>query len=376
MEENNEKKYSYNRIVIIGNGFDRAWGLKTSYADFILYFLKKSCINALYAPVSSELIKIDKVNYSNIEQITAYINNTKDINSLLESIKGITITISKKSELLNKIISLQFQENWVDIESLYFNLLLTKLDNIKKSPVLERKYDEVLSLNKQFAELQTELLEYLKLEDSTFKIQYDNNIMYDLIDELFKKDLRSKITSMHDYNSLNDPNEVLFLNFNYTNTLRKSLNATSYVDRKIINIHGNVNDSESSIIFGYGDDLHSRYKELEDEDNDHLLLNIKSFYYTSTYDYQELIDFILPEKYEVYIVGHSCGLSDRTLLKTIFEDSNCVLIKIYTHNGKDEHFKKSIAVSRHCENKPKIRHKIVPFDKFAKIPQKPFKGNV
>jgi hypothetical protein len=137
-----------------------------------------------------------------------------------------------------------------------------------------------------------------------------------------------------------------------------------------MNIHGNVNDSENPIIFGYGDDLHSRYKELEDEENDELLKNIKSFYYTNTYDYQELIDFIVPQNYEVYVVGHSCGLSDRTLLKTIFEHENCVLIKIYTHKGKEEYFQKNIAVSRHCENKPNVRRKIVPFDKFAQIPQK------
>jgi hypothetical protein len=115
--------------------------------------------------------------------------------------------------------------------------------------------------------------------------------------------------------------------------------------------------------------MHSRYKEIEDEDVDELLKNIKSFYYTNTYDYQEFIDFVLKGNYEVYIVGHSCGLSDRTLLKTIFDDDKCILIKIYTHNGQKEHFQKTIAVSRHCENKAKIRHKIVPFDEFADIPQ-------
>lgn len=36
----------YNRIVLIGNGFDKALGLKTSYADFILNYLKEVFIEA------------------------------------------------------------------------------------------------------------------------------------------------------------------------------------------------------------------------------------------------------------------------------------------------------------------------------------------
>ena len=36
-----------NRLIIIGNGFDLAHGLKTSYHDFILYYLKDNCIKAI-----------------------------------------------------------------------------------------------------------------------------------------------------------------------------------------------------------------------------------------------------------------------------------------------------------------------------------------
>ncbi|MGI4750703.1 MAG: AbiH family protein [Janthinobacterium lividum] len=30
-----------NRLILIGNGFDLAHGMKTSYNDFILWYLKK-----------------------------------------------------------------------------------------------------------------------------------------------------------------------------------------------------------------------------------------------------------------------------------------------------------------------------------------------
>ena len=42
-----KKEFQMNRLIIIGNGFDLAHGLKTSYHDFILYYLKDNCIKAI-----------------------------------------------------------------------------------------------------------------------------------------------------------------------------------------------------------------------------------------------------------------------------------------------------------------------------------------
>jgi hypothetical protein len=41
------------------------------------------------------------------------------------------------------------------------------------------------------------------------------------------------------------------------------------------------------------------------------------------------------EPYQVYIMGHSCGNSDRTFLNTLFEHKNCVSIKPYYFEKKD-----------------------------------------
>ena len=39
--------------------------------------------------------------------------------------------------------------------------------------------------------------------------------------------------------------------------------------------------------------------------------------------------------YQIYIMGHSCGNSDRTLLNTLFEHKNCVSIKPYYYQKTD-----------------------------------------
>lgn len=40
-----------------------------------------------------------------------------------------------------------------------------------------------------------------------------------------------------------------------------------------------------------------------------------------------MLAFINSAPYQVYIIGHSCGNSDRTLLNTLFEHKNCISIK-------------------------------------------------
>ena len=42
--------------------------------------------------------------------------------------------------------------------------------------------------------------------------------------------------------------------------------------------------------------------------------------------------------YQIFIFGHSCGISDRTLLIMLFEHDNCASIKVFYHEkyeGKD-----------------------------------------
>jgi hypothetical protein len=38
---------SYNRIVLIGNGFDKALGLATSYSDFMKYLLTQRILESI-----------------------------------------------------------------------------------------------------------------------------------------------------------------------------------------------------------------------------------------------------------------------------------------------------------------------------------------
>lgn len=161
----------------------------------------------------------------------------------------------------------------------------------------------------------------------------------------------------------------MFLNFNYTNTISYyNLNRIGYIDNgininsKIINIHGELNSNQNKIIFGYGDELDDSYHLIEKSTNQEYLEYIKSVRYLDTPNYRNFLEFIESDLYQVYILGHSCGLSDRTLLNTLFEHDNCVSIKPFYYkddNGKDNYRDLVKNITRNFNNKKKLRDRVV-----------------
>ena len=83
--ENVDKEY--NRIVLIGNGFDRALGLKTSYLDFILNYLKRATIEKLRNQSNIyDLITFKNMSVlmsQNIDRYIIELNNIKTVREFL-----------------------------------------------------------------------------------------------------------------------------------------------------------------------------------------------------------------------------------------------------------------------------------------------------
>ena len=90
--------------------------------------------------------------------------------------------------------------------------------------------------------------------------------------------------------------------------------------------------------------------------------NFKSIAYLQTDNYKKLLEFIDSEEYQVFIFGHSCGISDRTMLNTIFEHDNCNSIKPFYHlreDGRDNYTEIVQNISRNFNDKKKYRDRVV-----------------
>jgi hypothetical protein len=356
-----------NRIVIIGNGFDLAQGLKTGYEDFLLDFLKEEFQKGFknYSYNGNTLFNFKtKLRSPNYYEVRIHPKNTladlfdeipfenkpysHSVNNYLE--------VNIKSSLFKKML---LNKNWTDIEKVYFNCLIEIVEKADKLKFQE----QILKLNADFEYLKSKLVEYLKKIETS--AQHKNSLIPFL--DLLKRQLQKpdfeylkRFFKVKNEDLMKiELSQTYFLNFNYTKSLDFFINSFS-PEAIHIQIHGNIDEPES-IIFGYGDDAsNSKYKELEDADIHELLVNFKSIHYPKTKNYSDLMNIIETEEpYDVIVLGHSMGISDRVLLESIFERDNCKAIRLF-HRGSVQSFEdKVIAISRHFKNKQSMRSKIV-----------------
>lgn len=169
--------------------------------------------------------------------------------------------------------------------------------------------------------------------------------------------------------------KALILNFNYTNSIKpyiKLLKEKTFSQVEVNHIHGKLDMTANPIIFGFGDEHDKTYSTFEDHNNNEIFKHIKSYHYLNTPNYRNLLRFLNEEFFQVFIVGHSCGLSDRTMFKTIFDHENCKSVRIFHYtdtNGNNDFFDKSINLGRHFTDKGRMRKLVVNFKESDDIPQ-------
>jgi hypothetical protein len=306
-----------NRIIIIGNGFDLSNGLETSYGHFIRSYIFEVLQNFTAKRINDqELIQFSSsgdrtsINYGTWDVPDGYHNKGKAI-ELIDLIKKkdshfrhLTVKLSPFFERIYDNLT----AGWVDIEQEYYNFLLS-LFNANDT-------NGIIHLNKDFEQLKSKLKEYLKTQQE----KYNNSPFPANKSIAFQEDSKSV-----------SPKEVCILNFNYTeprfyDTEFDTNNESDNKNYHVINIHGNLNEE---LIFGYGDEETEDYRKMVEDGNDNIIANFKTQHYSNSNKYTQLDNFLKKDLFQVYIVGHSCGKSDRTVLKHIFEHENCHNIKIF-----------------------------------------------
>ncbi|MEQ8908897.1 MAG: AbiH family protein [Vicingaceae bacterium] len=396
-----------NRIILIGNGFDKASNLKTAYEDFILWYFT--------LVFEEKLVKWDKENgvyQDSLIRITRcskpkdFINTFKECESLVELGKLPRVYIQDYSpsnhnpknpvriifvsSFLKEIFKSQ---SWGEIEGEYFKALyrlkVKVYDRNKPYSYEHKRKEDIERLNKEFEFIRKTFSKYIKEvderinfeEESAKKFKFNfikkclntpneetledyflgpNTLFTDKPKEYFKPNTETLDKRL---------NNVVFINFNYTTNLNKQLFKFQGDDRFSFNldeirIHGNIaEDDERGIIFGYGDDTAKEYREIEQDGNNEYLRFMKSTQYFHDDNYKRIVSYIEEEQFELFLAGHSLSLSDRVLLKTIVENENCKMIRFF-HKGNYEDYRMLVgSMTRHFDDKIKMRDKFLPYDK-------------
>ena len=435
-----------NRIILIGNGFDLAHGLKTSYTDFIKNYWDNW---AKTLTESSRQIEDDELYHfhlaatpdyrsaSTIKKfIGTYSNNPLSTNCLAEISKINEYTTYRETlhhryksiffNIINKAIE---NKKWVDIEYEYYQMLKKIVDD-----KTQKSYSTPAELDKEFEVIKTKLKKYLlNIQKERIKSDIIKDCIRDAIYEPFKardisnesKNTFEKLlinrlenligndeqivgnflrrfgysyidrnTDIETYGKLlimpqessithdklnrckhikyvNEgssivpdcflwPDQILFLNFNYTSTA--DLYIQKYSGFNVNHIHGELDNEDNPIIFGYGDELDENYKKISNLNDNDYLKNIKSMRYLETDNYRNLLSFIDSAPFQIYIMGHSCGNSDRTLLNTLFEHKNCISIKPFYYekpDGTDNYIEIIQNISRNFNDMRLMRDRVV-----------------
>jgi hypothetical protein len=406
-----------NRLILIGNGFDLAHGLKTKYAEFIEWYWREwgdilrmshkgeeednvckftlrkqhyDWFNTLHNKYQFITILTPRNGY----EIAEFVRNQPDI-----------CEFHVKSPLFNEICHQVETKNWVDIEDVFY-FFLKSSDNPKQiNDDLEFLKNKLIEYLKSLQEatvnpkIQKQILEHFNKEDVAIgsmnhwynmikeRINYTDEKWDSIIDghiinrEIPEYDLGhihrlkqfliseiervgvDKVDESVIHKTFFLPDNIMLLDFNYTNTADLYL---PKADKFTVNhIHGNLSNPES-VIFGYGDERDNEYDALVNKNDNEYLQHIKSFRYLEASNYRDMLSFIESSPYQVCIMGHSCGLSDRTLLATLFEHRNCVSIKPYYHkkdDGTDNYRELVQNIARNFKDPTLMRDRVVRKDR-------------
>ena len=295
-----------NRIILIGNGFDLAHGLKTSYKDFIDDYLtnKVNSIvqdgNYIHFHEGYTAVRNNPTIYKDEDIIIVWrepmglSNNYSIVPKIIQSFfntENIKINISYNNAFLEKIMTAYYDKKWVDIEDDYYKELKNCIKEANK----------IDKLNQDFKQIKNELKIYLgKVNDELMIYKIDFPITR----------IMAKI-----YANSEQINSILFLNFNYTTTHKFysgeynqdryysiNPNHVGKIKRESIQIHGSLKEANNNpIIFGYGDEIGKEYLEIENLNDNRFLENIKSIKYLETRNYKKLDNFINSDKYQILL---------------------------------------------------------------------------
>lgn len=338
-----EKK---NNIVLVGNGFDLAHGLNTTYLQFLNQYFDKIVerVNTTFSFDDENwtiTLKLDNGMFAQHPINRAFLLSTPNQ------------SIDYKNDFLVKIIYFLNELNqkeeplWADLEGLYYK----NLRDIADDSVHNRFIVEIDKLNNGFESIKKLLIEYLIEEDKK-----SNNHTGHYVPPLYS--FGKKLWDSEFANAF-------IVNFNYTSTF--NLYQPYNGDIRIIHLHGNLADQENNpIIFGFGDTKDDHYKQIENLNDKRFLKYSKTIAYTHSNNYRDLYDFVegldRDEGYDVHIIGLSCGITDRVLLNYVLEHDDCKRITVHHYRDR-ENFNDTVSnISRVFNDKQKFNARLVAYD--------------
>lgn len=345
------------KILLIGNGFDLAHGLPTSYSYFLDFcdkvekiFTRQQMMNdteykrkflddwSIDNSIKNKLLEWLKKSPTNQDELLIELND-----NIRDNI-WITYFLKKRNQL---------GKNWIDFESEISNVVQafecvrnctesgksiprTGIEGIKVEEV--EKFIDIFERNgSKMFEITYKTLgifnEYVK------KMTVDLDRLIRAL-EIYISGFINKIEGLQKNDDIKDINPDCVLSFNYSNTYERIYGQSNKIEYDYIHGKADITNNVNTCNLVLGID---EYLEERDRDNKLDFLSFKKFYqriFKSTdSSYMEWVDDIYHNfltTYKLYIFGHSLDKTDKDILALLICNDN-VQTKIYYHRrNKDD----------------------------------------
>ena len=335
-------------ILVIGNGFDLAHGLPTTYKDFLRFTqayekYRKLCISR--ANLQEEEEKTDDTNRNFLK----YFIKTYDENNII--FEQLNDLISENL-WLKHFYNVQMKQGWIDFECEISRIVQT-LDSVRIQVLKGKEKGDLLTHvpKYQIETLKGFSVDSTAIESITFVKKTKKRLLDDLNRlirclEIYLSDYVENIPVLKKHLDIQEINADYVLSFNYTNTYERL-----YEDRttKIIEydyIHGKANlmhdVDECNMVLGIDEYLNDWSKDMDNE-----FIQFKKFFqriYKKTgcqyIDWLKELGYITDMEIDgwepiinIYIFGHSLDVTDKDILaRLILKDG--AKTTIFYHNKK------------------------------------------
>ena len=289
------------RVLVIGNGFDIAHSLLTSYFDFLYAcclvtkreFKGQEWINGEKKPYNQEKFKIKKLVINDFSKYKDDIINNHWINYFLSIID-------------------KAKPTWIDFESKIKEII--ELDYTKNDKIDWNSYYTLTDGANAF---------------NTKTLIKDLNSLINLLDQYLKIATRSSRTIC--YKEIVQFNPTHVVNFNYTDTYSKQYNSKIDIDF----VHGKLSKRSlpNSIVLGFN--------ETDCNDNDVDYADFLKYYQMSKNDIiVNVFDILKDKNYDIMFFGHSLDETDANIIQPLISKAKKVYILSHSEEAKAEKIKK------------------------------------
>lgn len=313
-------------LLVIGNGFDLAHGLKTKYTDFLDFFNEKFS----NIEISKQFFDVGEINQFR-KFIQASIDSKND-EALYENLKSYMQAPFGNFWIayFNKIRedrNIRIGEGWVDFER-EIKRVIKQLEKLLLSSADFNMEDSILKdIMGNYVKKAPEVV----TQEFIYKLNWDLKVLT-LFLEFYLIEEEKKL-SVEPKNFFKKFNVHAVISYNYTDTFR-AVYKKGKTDIPVHFVHGQL--GEHNLVLGIGETLSG-----EEQNNFTVCASFKKFFQRIKYKLGNDYRNILPTKPDIYnkwqivFYGHSLDSTDKDSLNWLLKKAEDFPVKIYYYDDDD-----------------------------------------